>query len=185
MVAGRERDLFGYRIGNFFILLLLVLVFLPVTPWASSAPFSIEKPANWRELKEMFGVPYSLVGPKIQQANRPVITVTPAAHSQFPQDFFVKGEYFTSFQESKSEWLKSANGRVIRFYHDSSPKMKHLKKAYMTGVSYLLDSQAYLERSYYMPCSDNLYLVKYLLPLVVKDRFELLMERSVRGFQCK
>ncbi|MBT3234338.1 MAG: hypothetical protein HN353_00135 [Bdellovibrionales bacterium] len=151
---------------------------------AATTNFKLKIPPKWQEMKQLWGLDYSLVGPKKEQHGRPVITVTKAAHSKFPMEFFTKGEYFSSYQKSKSKWLQDAKGALIRFGHDPAPKMKHIKKAYMTEVSYLVNSEGYLERSYYLPCSDHLYLVKYLLPLAVKGEFFQQMEQSVRGFKC-
>lgn len=168
--------------------MILILIFtfcLTILGHSASDGFSIKEPTKWKVVENMFGMPYSILGPNQNNDGRAVITVSPIAHKEFPIDFFRKTDYFSKFKENKKKWAKKVGGSILRFKHELEPNVAEIKNSYAIEVSYVMNKKGFKEKSYYLQCRDKFYIIKYLIPLAIITDVEDVVEKSVLSFQCK
>lgn len=156
--------------------ILLVTFITSAFVYASYAPkdYSITPANEWRSVNGLFGMSESFLGPQKEGDRRPVITVSPVAHKDFPIEFFKEHEYFLTYQKEKKLWVNKRNGEILEFIQSSNSM----------GVSYTMDDKSFFEKSYYISCPAGLYAIKYLTPLSSKSDFEEDVSKMIESFQC-
>lgn len=145
--------------------------------------FSIDVPEGWREVKDLYGIPVTILGP-VQNQTRAVVQVIPTPLKEID----IKAENAKGFGEKYAEgrhrWLKEQNGQLIELQPGRFEVLKDGSKMLYAGVSYQMNKKAFIERTFYVSCPKKIFHLK------VVQNFELVKELHkseaiVRSFQCK
>lgn len=145
--------------------------------------FSINVPSGWREVKDLYGIPVTIMGP-VQNKTRAVVQVIPTPL----KDIDIKAENAKAFGEKYAEgrhkWLKAQNGKLIELLAGRFETLKDGSKMLYAGVSYQMNQKAFIERTFYVSCPKKIFHLKIVQNFeLVKDLPE--SEAIVRSFQCK
>lgn len=145
--------------------------------------FAIDVPEGWREVKDLYGIPVTLLGP-VKNQTRPVVQVIPTPlHAVEIKADNAKG-FGEKYAEGRRKWLMAQNGKLIELLPGRFETLKDGSKMLSTGVSYQMNQKAFIERTFYVSCPKNIFHLK------IVQNFELVnqlqeSETIVRSFRCK
>lgn len=163
--------------------LILSLILLPLTLHAKSVnwkdvSFKIKVPEDWREVKDFYGIPVTLLGPSVSPKPRAVIQIIP---TDLPPAKMSESEakvFGEKYAEGRKKWINDQSGEI----YDILPG-KFEKDRLIAGVNYRINQKSYLERTYYVNCRKRLFHLKIILNF--ENRNELPESESiVRSFEC-
>lgn len=171
-------------LGAFF------LFFAGLNPgaWAKSLTwkadsFSIDVPNGWREVKDLYGIPVTILGP-VENKTRAVVQVIPTPL----KDVEIKAENAKAFGEKYAEgrrlWLKAQNGKLIELLAGRFETLKDGSKMLYAGVSYQMNQKAFIERTFYVRCPKKIFHLKIVQNFELVDQLDK-SDAIVRSFQCK
>lgn len=166
--------------------LLAILLLLNFTAASASAKslfykddkFSIDVPKKWREVKDLYGIPVTLLGPSVSPKPRAVVQVIPTSlpHGEMKKEDEKK--FGEDYAEGRKRWVKEQGGEILELLPG-----KYEDNRLMAGVSYKLNQKRYLERTYYVNCPKKLYHLKIVLNFENLDSLKE-SEEIVRSFSC-
>lgn len=164
----------------FFTFLLLLHAH---SVWSASVTwkdqkFSISIPEGWREVKDFYGIPVTLLGPSVSPKPRAVIQIIPTDATSVkisPADAKVFGE---KYAEGRKKWIEEQKGEIYELLPG-----KFEKDRLSTGFSYRLNKKSYIERTTYINCPKKLYHLKIILNFENRDQLNE-SENIVRSFAC-
>ena len=141
--------------------------------------FSVDVPKNWREVKDLYGIPVTLLGPSVSPKPRAVVQIipTPLPHGEMKKEDAKK--FGEDYAEGRKRWLKEQGGELLELLPGS-----YQENRLMAGVSYKLNQKRYLERTYYVNCPKQLYHLKIVLNFENLDSLKE-SEEIVRSFACQ
>lgn len=161
--------------------LITLLVSLPVSArtvkWRD-VTFSVEVPENWREVKDFYGIPVTLLGPSVAPKPRAVVQIIPTeAPAVEIKDDDAKA-FGEKYAEGRKRWVSEQKGEVLEILPGK------LEGKFLTaGVSYRLNKKSYLERTFYTSCPKKLFHLKIVLNYEnVSELAEC--EKIIRSFSC-
>jgi hypothetical protein len=172
------------------VLVTFLIFFCGMTPTAFSksltwkdSTFSINVPSGWKEVKDLYGIPVTILGP-VQNQTRAVVQIIPTSIKAID----IKPENAKGFGEKYAEgrkiWLKAQNGVMIELLAGRFDTLKDGSHMLYAGVSYQMNKKAFIERTFYISCPKNIFHLK------IVQNFELVKQLAdsediVRSFQCK
>ncbi len=164
----------------FFLLTLLLntlSVFADSVKW-KDVSFSVDIPENWREVKDFYGIPVTLLGPSVSPKPRAVVQIIPTeAPAVKIKDDDAKS-FGEKYAEGRKRWVAEQNGTVLEILPG-----KLDGKFLTSGVSYKINKKSYLERTFYTSCPKRLFHLKIVLNF--ENESELAeCEKIVRSFSC-
>lgn len=168
---------------------VLILLFIfcssvwakPVT-WKTYS-FDIEHPADWKEVKDMFGIPVTILGPYQTNESRPVIQIVPVAEKSIAfTDAEVK-KWNDNHDRNSREWIKRNNGKLEKLWPGVLEKRKDGTQQLVGGLAYQLNNLAFIEKIYYLSCPKNTWNFKILINQGSKE-FLPIAEKIVGSFKC-
>ena len=104
------------------ILLLTGFALVGISNSSANESFQIKAPKKWKVVEGLFGMPYSILSPNLNEQGRAVLTVNPVAHKDFPIKFFKKHDFYSSYKAQKAEWAKNSDNEIFRFFEEADPK---------------------------------------------------------------
>lgn len=172
-------------VGAFLFLLSGIIAspsFAKSLTWKDST-FSINVQDGWKEAKDLYGIPVTLLGP-IRNQTRPIVQIIPTSID----DIAIKPENAKGFGEKyavgRKDWLSKQNGKLIELLPGRYEVLKSGSKMLYAGVSYQINQKAFIERTFYISCPKKIFHLK------IVQNFELVSalkdsEDVVRSFACK
>lgn len=163
--------------------LALILISLSSSLFAKAidwkdARFEIRVPENWREVKDFYGIPVTLLGPSVAPKPRVVIQIIPTDLPPATMNAKEAKNFGEKYAEGRRSWISQQDGEI----YDILPG-KFDRDRLIAGVSYRLNKKSYIERTHYINCKRRLYHLKIVLN--VENRDELPEAESVvRSFAC-
>ncbi|MFL5783562.1 MAG: hypothetical protein ACJ76H_03060 [Bacteriovoracaceae bacterium] len=140
--------------------------------------FSIDVPANWREVKDFYGIPVTLLGPSVSPKPRAVVQIIPTDISPEPMSETDAKAFGEKYSEGRKKWVAEQEGELLELLPG-----KFENGRLVAGVSYKLNQKSYLERTYYVNCKKRLFHLKIVLNFENRDELSQ-SESIVRSFQC-
>ncbi len=140
--------------------------------------FKIDVPEKWREVKDLYGIPVTLLGPSVSPKPRAVIQVIPTDAPPAKMSDDEAKIFGEKYAEGRKEWIKDQNGEI---YDIQAGKFE--KDRLIAGVSYRLNQKSYLERTFYVNCKKRLVHLKIILNYENRDQLTE-SESIVRSFEC-
>jgi hypothetical protein len=165
------------------LFLFTCLLILPFSVTAKSVNweevnFKIDVPENWREVKDLYGIPVTLLGPSVSPKPRAVIQIIPTDAPPAPMSEKDAKAFGENYADGRKNWLKDQDAEILELLPGkfSGGKLS-------AGVSYRLNKKTYLERTYFVNCPKKLFHLKIILNLENRDELKT-CESIVRSFAC-
>lgn len=138
-------------------------------------------PENWQSVKDFYGMPLAFLGP-MKDESRPVISVTRTNLSEkmIGQKDFEAG--FSDSKKEKLEWLAEHKGNLLRWTDAQSITFGPVRGLFIAS-EFLINSEHFIEKSFYLFCGGELLNVKYQAREEVKETIPQ-MEAIVRSLKC-
>ena len=171
---------------NAQFLLCIFALSISTTCWPKSfviqsSKFSLDVPKEWKDTKDLFGMPLTLSGPMKGDA-RPIITVTPTEMKRVKFNQLDQNSIHADYRKEREEWLVKHKGEFISL----TPYKKEIKRgieSHSIGYSYVVNKIAFIEKTYYVICNEQLYHLKYLLKETQREAISE-TEKIVESFRC-
>lgn len=158
---------------------LLIFLSFCLSPFAVSAKdFTVNIPEGWREVKDLYGIPVTLLGPSITPKPRAVIQIIPTDLPPAKMNETEAVSFGTKYAEGRKNWIKDQDGEI----YDILPG-KFEKDRLVAGFSYRLNQKSFIERTYYVNCAKRLFHLKIILNFENRDQLSE-SESIVRSFSC-
>ena len=150
---------------------------------AEGKEFSFDLPSTWREAKNLYGVPLSLLAPVQPNNSRAVILVTPTPLEKirFGKEFVQS--FDKNYQEGRLAWLKEEGGAARSFEASKLESWPGVKEVMSSGYEYQLGVKSFIERSFYIGCEADFYHVKVLVNEGNRSQLAESID-IVRSFKC-
>ena len=170
-------------LGAFFIFFVLPSVALSKTLVWKDQRFAIDVPEGWREVKDLYGIPVTILGP-VKNQTRPVVQVIPTPLNAVEIKVENAKSFGEKYAEGRYKWLQAQRGKLIELLPGRFETLKDGSKMLYAGVSYQMNQKAFIERTFYVSCPKKIFHLK------IVQNFELVnqlqeSEAIVRSFQCK
>jgi hypothetical protein len=143
----------------------------------------IDVPAGWESVKDLFGMPLSILGP-FDKDSRPALMVL---YTNLSMRNFNKAEFeahFMKFRAEKDAWVRSHDGTLNSFTEVTKTKLSPTVEGVYIGSEFVMKNITFLERSYYVYCDEDVYNIKWSIREAHKKHLPVL-EKIVSSFQCK
>lgn len=141
--------------------------------------FSMDVPTEWKDVKDLYGIPITLLGPSVAPKPRVVIQVIPTKlpHGEMKESDAKK--FGEDYAEGRKRWVKEQEGEILELVPGSFEKNR-----LMAGVSYKIHHKRFLERTVYVNCPKKLFHLKLILNF---ENLESLSEAQniLRSFECE
>lgn len=129
-------------------------------------------------MKDLYGIPVTLLGPVEPGSPRAVIQIIPTPIKEIKVEASHAQKFGEDYGEGRKKWIEEQNGEILELLPG-----KFDDGRLSSGVSYKINNKRYLERTTYIPCPKQLYHLKIVL------NFESLKalnesEDIVRSFNC-
>lgn len=171
---------------NAHLFLTIFCLFVSASAWTKSfvidgSKFSLDVPKEWKESKDLFGMPLTLSGP-MKEESRPVITVTPTEIKKVSFDLKNVDVVNADYKSQRLKWLQKHKGEFLTL----TPYKKQVQKkieSHSVGYSYRINETTFIEKSYYVVCNEQLFHLKYLMRETQKELLNE-TEKIVESFRC-
>lgn len=145
--------------------------------------FSIDVPKGWRDVKDLYGIPVTILGP-VQNQTRAVVQVIPTPLKHVDIKLENAKSFGEKYAEGRRKWLGEQKGKLIELVGGHFETLKDGSKMLYAGVSYQMNQRAFIERTFYVSCPKKIFHLK------IVQNFELVnqlkeSEAIVRSFQCR
>lgn len=140
--------------------------------------FGINVPENWREVKDLYGIPVTLLGPSVSPKPRAIIQIIPTDLSPAKMNDTEAVAFGMKYAEGRRNWIKEQNGEIYELLPG-----KFEKNRLVAGVSYRLNQKSFIERTHYVNCAKRLFHVKIVLNYENRDQLSE-SESIARSFSC-
>lgn len=145
--------------------------------------FEISYPADWKEVKDFFGIPVTLLGPFQKNDARPVIQIIPTKTPPMKMTQEELLEFNKNYESGRKKWVGKNNGKLFEVEKAKLTEDKKGYKILSAGVSYQVNFKSYIEKTFYINCPKNLFNLKIVLNKGNKDFLPKALE-IVRSFEC-
>jgi hypothetical protein len=145
---------------------------------ASAKDFAINIPEGWREVKDLYGIPFTLLGPSITPKPRAVIQIIPTDLPPAKMNDTEAVSFGIKYAQGRKSWIKDQDGEI---YDILTGKFE--KDRLVTGFSYRLNQKSFIERTYYVNCAKRLFHLKIILNFENRNQLSE-SESIVRSFSC-
>jgi hypothetical protein len=166
------------RTLTLFIFCIQILPAVAKTVEWKSHKFNIDLPKNWREAKDLYGIPVTLLGPSVSSRPRAIVQVIPTDAPFVKMSEADARSFGEKYAEGRKAWVRAQGGEL---YETIPGKFEEGKLT--AGVSYRLNQKSFLERTYYVNCPKKLYHLKIVLNFENKSELSD-CESIVRSFSC-
>lgn len=165
------------------ITLLSFLFLLPISATAKAVKwkdvsFKIDVPENWREVKDLYGIPVTLLGPSVNPKPRAIVQIIPTDAPPTPMSQKDTVGFGEKYAEGRKKWISEQDGEILEILPGKFSEGK-----LHSGVSYRLNKKSYTERTYFVNCPKKLFHLKIVLNFENRDELET-CESIVRSFAC-
>lgn len=169
---------------------LLLLILSCSFSWAKVEEFeiqgkkiSIDVPAEWQTVKELYGMPLSALGPEENGLRPAMVFSFMGMNSKImsPEKF---QSIFKDFKTSKQKWVDKYKGKLLMFEEMTPVEFSKDVKGHFIGAEYIVDDIIFIERSYYLYCKSDVFHVKWNIREEHKKHMKDI-ERILRSFSCK
>ncbi|NBV50591.1 hypothetical protein EBR78_05150 [bacterium] len=145
--------------------------------------FEIEVSNDWKVVKDLYGIPFTFLGPK-NGPRRAVVLVTPTGTQdlEFNEQALSKND--RSYREGRERWLKSRSGKALRFFPYQKETWAPNLEAHHLGFEYQLGDQKFSENSYYVVCDKKIFHLKSLVPTELGVSEQQTTENTIKSFRC-
>ncbi len=146
---------------------LFLLILYCFSAWANvqtqtiqDKKITIDVPQGWESVRDLYGLPLVVLGPW-ENKSRPAISwmYTGMTSKIMKGSEFQK--LFTDFKKDKEDWLKGHAGKLLKFEEATPAKYSKDLSGHFVGAEFVVNDIHFIERSYYLYCSDEVYNVKY------------------------
>lgn len=145
--------------------------------------FQIEIQENWRAVKDLYGIPFTFLGPK-NGPRRAVVLVTPTGTEDLVFNEKALSKNQRSYREGREKWLKSRSGKALRFFPYQKEIWAPNLEVHHLGFEYQLGDQKFAENSYYIFCDKKIVHLKSLVPTELGTSEQQATENTVKSFRC-
>ena len=140
--------------------------------------FKVEVPETWREVKDFYGIPVTLLGPSLPAKPRAVVQIIPTELPPGKMNLQESVAFGIKYGEGRKKWISEQQGELLELLPGK------FENGRMTaGVSYRINQKSYLERTYYVNCRKNLFHLKIVLNFENREQLPE-SETIVRSFAC-
>ena len=154
----------------------MLVIFFPKYLYASAYKINFSK--EWKEVKDLYGIPVTLLGPSVTPKPRAVIQIIPTSSKPIPMKEEHAKAFGEKYAEGRKRWVTEQQGQILEILPGNFDNGR-----LWTGVSYKIGVKRYLERTYFVNCSKNLYHLKIILNFENLDSLKE-SESIVRSFAC-
>lgn len=145
-------------------------------------------PASFKHQFDMFEVPLIVVGPKEKRngdQGRFTLSVVPTEVENLKLDAKGLEKKYFKYKEGRKKWLSKLNGKVNYFFPFKHEKWAKNIEAFKAGYEYTLNNVIYVEDSFYVNCSNRLYVLKALYRKNVFDNEREKYQKIIKEFDCR
>lgn len=188
----------------FFSFFILVTTFLSAAESQANKPDLVvprpfsekEIPAGWKELKGVFGVPYTWVSPlegndpgrKNASANptprRSVVTFMAIDADPAITKMDKEEPDLAAYQADRTEWVEEKLGKVIAFKEYKKLQWPGIQNAHRFGFTYEILGKITDETSVWVTCSKKTYNFKIVFPRERRTSDEFDVDNMIQKFKC-
>lgn len=167
---------------------IFLLLCLSLTAFAKVEVHALEKkkvtidvPENWESVKDLFGLPLTVLGPWENSA-RPAMSFlyTGMEEKKFPKSEMEK--LFTTYKSDKKEWTEAKEGKLLSLDLLTPVKMGS-NSGYFVGSEFEINNLHFIERSYYIACGGFFYNIKYSIRKS-QQKYISDLEKIIGSFKC-
>lgn len=140
--------------------------------------FKVDVAESWRDVKDFYGIPVTLLGPSVPAKPRAVVQIIPTDLPPGKMNLVESVAFGIKYGEGRKKWITEQQGELLELLPGK------FENGRMTaGVSYRINQKSYLERTYYVNCKKNLYHLKIVLNFENREQLPE-SENIVRSFAC-
>ena len=152
-------------------------VFAKAISW-NKINFNVDVPESWREVKDFYGIPVTLLGPSVSPKPRAVIQIVPTDLPPGKMDEKEAIGFGMKYGEGRTKWVAEQEGELLELLPG-----KFEDGRLTAGVSYRINQKSYLERTYYVNCKKRMVHLKIVLNFENREQLPE-CESIVRSFSC-
>ncbi len=145
--------------------------------------FSIDHPSDWKEVKDFFGVPVTILGPYQKNETRPLVQIIPIGKKGLGLTGPEVKKWNQNHQKNSRAWLEKHGGELQSIWDGKVETKKDGSKQIVAGLTYQLKTKAYYEKIYYVSCPNGFYNLKVLVNQGSKE-FVKPAEKIAESFSC-
>ena len=145
--------------------------------------FSIDFPKGWKEVRDFFGVPVSILGPFQTNQSRPVIQIVPTTQKAIEFTSAEVAKWNENHKANTEKWMSKHGGRLQSLVPGVVEVRKDGTRQLVGGLLYQLHAKSFIEKIYYISCPKGLYNIKILVNQGSKE-FLQSAEKIVGSFKC-
>mgnify|MGYP003665797845 CR=1 FL=1 len=149
----------------FFIFTLLISCMNLHAKWfdvSKKVRVFLNVPNNYTILKDKWGVPLMLYGPKSPKGGRISLSVMPTPYTVKKFDKKELKSTQGEFREARKRHLSKVNGEAVKFFPYEVKKWKGVKEVHTIGYQFKLKNILYTENSFYFQCNNQFFVMKSL-----------------------
>lgn len=140
--------------------------------------FTVDVPDSWREVKDFYGIPVTLLGPSVSPKPRAVVQIIPTDLPPGKMNDVEAVAFGMKYGEGRKKWIAEQEGELLELLPG---KFEHGRLT--AGVSYRINQKSYMERTYYVNCKKRMFHLKIVLNFENRDQLSE-SESIVRSFAC-
>lgn len=145
--------------------------------------FTLSYPSTWKEVKDFFGIPITILGPMQSNGSRPVVQIVPIGGEKLSfSDTEVK-QWSQRHDENSRKWMSKNGGILEEIWAGKLETRKDGTKQLVAGLSYRIGTKSFFEKIYYVSCPKGNFNIKILLNQGSKE-FLTSAESIVGSFAC-
>jgi hypothetical protein len=173
------------------------LLFLFYSTLVASAPISsltyqdqmiqdkkikIGLPKGWEAVKDLYGLPLVALGPWANESRPAISWMYTGMTTKIMKDSEFQ-KLFVDFKKDKEEWLKGHAGKLLKFDGPTTSNFENKLRGHFIGAEFVVNDVHFIERSYYLYCSDEVYNVKWSIRQE-HSKYIQDIEKIVGSLQC-
>jgi hypothetical protein len=115
----------------------------------------IESPADWKYVRNFFGLPHVLLSPEEKEGRRGVLGITLTGKQGWDWDGKTLEKSQSEYREGRKKWATGVQAEIEDFIPYASLKTKGGVEIHAIGVKYRLQSTEMTEMSWYIECPKS------------------------------
>ncbi|MGE4233624.1 MAG: hypothetical protein AB7F43_09875 [Bacteriovoracia bacterium] len=146
--------------------------------------FKIHVPSQWQSNRNLFGMPFSMLGPYQKGKRRPIVIIIPMGNAgqDMPKVSLKDNNHYRAGRE---KWLRKVGGKSLAFYPYSEEKIGAHTRGFSVGYRYFAGNTVFEEHTYYVTCKKKLYNFKTITTSTDRDSTKKTILESLRSFDCE
>jgi hypothetical protein len=168
---------------------LFLLIFSCSVSWAKVQDFviqdkkiSIDVPAEWETVKDLYGLPLAALGPE-ENGTRPAMSFSFTGMTKKIMTIEQFRKLFADFRKEKEQWVSKHHGKLVKFEEMTPVKFPGGMDGHFIGAEFIMEDEHFAERSYYLYCKDEVYHVKWSIREEHRKHMKDI-ESILRSFTC-